>query len=43
MLPKEIECRDALPQTPIGKPSKKDLVTEELARRETAAGRSTGS
>jgi len=32
-LPAEIEFRDALPKTMIGKLSKKELVAEELAKR----------
>ncbi len=32
-LPAEIEFRDALPKTMIGKPSKKDLKREEIERR----------
>lgn len=31
--PKEIEIRDELPKTLIGKPSRKDLATEETAKR----------
>ncbi|WP_428377273.1 long-chain-fatty-acid--CoA ligase [Lichenicoccus sp.] len=38
-LPREIEIRDALPRTMIGKLSKKELVAEERGRRE--AGGST--
>jgi long-chain acyl-CoA synthetase len=33
----ELEVRDTLPRTPVGKLSKKDLVDEE-ARRRAAAG-----
>ena len=32
-MPKELELRDALPRTPVGKLSKKELVEEERARR----------
>jgi long-chain acyl-CoA synthetase len=39
-LPEYIEFRDELPKTQIGKLSKKELVAEELARREAAAGKS---
>nr|WP_321984072.1 long-chain fatty acid--CoA ligase [uncultured Lichenicoccus sp.] len=37
-MPREIEIRDALPRTMVGKLSKKELVAEEAARR-GAAGR----
>jgi long-chain acyl-CoA synthetase len=36
-LPSEIEFRDELPKTPVGKLSKKELVAEEAAKREGAA------
>ncbi len=36
-LPRDIEFRDALPKTIIGKLSKKELVAEELAKRADAA------
>jgi long-chain acyl-CoA synthetase len=36
-MPEEIEFRDELPKTMIGKLSKKELVAEELAKREAAA------
>ena len=36
-IPREIEFRDELPKTMIGKLSKKELVAEEAARREGAA------
>jgi long-chain acyl-CoA synthetase len=32
-LPRQVEFRDALPKTLIGKLSKKELIAEELARR----------
>lgn len=32
-MPKELELRDALPRTPVGKLSKKELVEEERAKR----------
>ncbi|MCY4503003.1 MAG: long-chain fatty acid--CoA ligase, partial [Alphaproteobacteria bacterium] len=35
-VPKHIEFRDELPKTMIGKLSKKELVAEEAAKRETA-------
>ncbi len=37
-VPTEIEFRASLPKTPVGKLSKKELVAEELAKREPAAG-----
>jgi long-chain acyl-CoA synthetase len=37
-LPSQIEIRDALPKTMIGKLSKKELVAEEKAKREKAKG-----
>ena len=37
-LPAQIEIRDALPKTMIGKLSKKELVAEEKAKREKAKG-----
>ncbi len=36
-MPREIEIRDALPKTMIGKLSKKELVAEEAAKRQAAA------
>jgi len=36
-MPTEIEFRPSLPKTPVGKLSKKELVAEDLARREAAA------
>ena len=36
-LPREIELRDSLPHTAVGKLSKKELVAEEAARRQHAA------
>jgi long-chain acyl-CoA synthetase len=36
-LPTEMEIRDSLPKTPVGKLSKKELVAEELAKRQSAA------
>jgi long-chain acyl-CoA synthetase len=35
-MPEEIEFRDELPKTQIGKLSKKELVAEEKAKREAA-------
>ena len=35
-MPKQVEFRDSLPRTLIGKLSKKELVAEERAKRETA-------
>jgi long-chain acyl-CoA synthetase len=35
-MPTEMEIRDNLPKTPVGKLSKKELVAEELAKRQTA-------
>jgi long-chain acyl-CoA synthetase len=32
----ELEIRDALPKTPVGKLSKKDLVEDELRKRQGA-------
>jgi long-chain acyl-CoA synthetase len=40
-MPTEIEFRTALPKTPVGKLSKKELVAEELAKR-GKAGESEG-
>jgi long-chain acyl-CoA synthetase len=37
-MPTEMEFRASLPKTPVGKLSKKELVAEELAKREAAAG-----
>ena len=37
-LPSQIEIRDALPKTMIGKLSKKELVAEEAANRAKASG-----
>jgi long-chain acyl-CoA synthetase len=37
-MPAEIEFRASLPKTPVGKLSKKELVEEELAKREAVAG-----
>jgi long-chain acyl-CoA synthetase len=39
-MPSQIEFRAALPKTMVGKLSKKELVAEEAARREAAAGAS---
>ncbi len=36
-LPREVEIRDSLPKTMVGKLSKKELVAEELAKSESAA------
>jgi long-chain acyl-CoA synthetase len=36
-MPSQIEFRDELPKTPVGKLSKKELVAEEAAKREAAA------
>jgi long-chain acyl-CoA synthetase len=36
-MPKQIEFRDELPKTIIGKLSKKELVAEEAARQSDAA------
>jgi long-chain acyl-CoA synthetase len=36
-IPTEIEFRASLPRTPVGKLSKKELVAEELAKRQAAA------
>jgi long-chain acyl-CoA synthetase len=41
-LPREIEVRDTLPKTLIGKLSKKELVAEEEARTAGAADRTRG-
>ena len=38
-MPTEMEFRASLPKTPVGKLSKKELVAEELAKREAAAAR----
>ncbi|HUT49859.1 MAG TPA: long-chain fatty acid--CoA ligase [Alphaproteobacteria bacterium] len=35
-IPAEVEFRDALPKTPVGKLSKKELVAEEVAKRSAA-------
>lgn len=35
-IPRHLEFRDELPHTPVGKPSRKDLVLEEKAKRENA-------
>ncbi len=37
-MPKQVEFRDALPKTLIGKLSKKELVAEERAKRDAAQG-----
>ena len=37
-MPKQIEFRDTLPRTLIGKLSKKELVAEERAKRDAAQG-----
>ena len=37
-MPRHVEFRDSLPRTLIGKLSKKELVAEERAKREAAAG-----
>ena len=36
-MPKQIEFRDELPKTLIGKLSKKELIAEEAAKRDAAA------
>jgi long-chain acyl-CoA synthetase len=36
-LPREVEIRDSLPKTMVGKLSKKELVAEELAKSESGA------
>ena len=41
-MPREIEIRDALPRTMVGKLSKKELVAEEAARRAAPAGAAEG-
>ena len=38
-MPAEMEIRDSLPKTPVGKLSKKELVAEELAKRQKTAAR----
>ena len=35
-MPTEMEIRDSLPRTPVGKLSKKELIVEELAKRRPA-------
>src|SRR5208282_1908706 len=40
-MPTEMEFRASLPKTPVGKLSKKELVAEELAKREAAASEGT--
>ena len=42
-MPKHIEFRDELPKTMIGKLSKKELVAEEMARREAGSQLSDSS
>jgi long-chain acyl-CoA synthetase len=37
-MPTEMEIRASLPKTPVGKLSKKELVAEELAKRQAAGG-----
>ncbi len=37
-MPAEMEIRASLPKTPVGKLSKKELVAEEMAKRQTAGG-----
>jgi long-chain acyl-CoA synthetase len=37
-MPTEMEIRESLPKTPVGKLSKKELVAEELAKRQAAGG-----
>ena len=41
-MPTEMEIRPSLPKTPVGKLSKKELVAEELAKRQSAPQSSTG-
>ena len=36
-MPVEMEIRASLPKTPVGKLSKKELVAEEIARRQAAS------
>jgi long-chain acyl-CoA synthetase len=38
-MPAEMELRDSLPKTPVGKLSKKELVAEEVAKRQKTAAR----
>jgi long-chain acyl-CoA synthetase len=40
-MPAEMEIRASLPKTPVGKLSKKELVAEELAKREAGAATAT--
>ena len=35
-MPTEMEIRETLPKTPVGKLSKKELVAEDLAKRQAA-------
>ena len=37
-MPAEMEIRASLPKLPVGKLSKKELVAEEMAKRQTAGG-----
>jgi len=37
-MPTEMEILETLPKTPVGKLSKKELVAEELAKRQAAGG-----
>ena len=36
-MPTEMDIRSILPRTPVGKLSKKELVAEEMAKRQPAA------
>ena len=37
-MPTEMEIRETLPKTPVGKLSKKELVAEDLAKRQATKG-----
>ena len=37
-MPTEMEIRASLPRTPVGKLSKKELMAEEIAKRQTSDG-----
>ena len=42
-MPTEMEIRASLPRTPVGKLSKKELIAEELAKREAAQAMPAGA
>jgi long-chain acyl-CoA synthetase len=42
-MPTEMEIRASLPKTPVGKLSKKELVAEEIAKRQAAPAQAAGA